>query len=304
MCVTFFSLCPDRLFFLFNREESADRETDGLGYWKDDANILAGRDLEKGGTWFGVNVKTGNLAFLTNLTDPAINYLPNSLSKLSRGYVIKSFIQSDFYQKSNSQEYPNKTENNSTRIKKFIDSILTNSDKYFPFNLIIGNLKTMSFFSVDIVSKTARELDGSTLHGIANNWFGHTNRNRVQFGLKELAEKQYKSTEEFLKFMQNDTKFNGVEEVNQYGIFIPMRHDQKEEEKGACISTTCLVQEGDGQFRFVELQYLHHRRNIRRFMLQRKYKYKLAAYVKYLLLLTREKVAMFTVHRREFQFKL
>ena len=299
MCITFFQTDPDRLLFLFNREESADRETKALHYWEDDPNILAGRDLKKGGTWFGVNIQTGNIAFLTNLVIDTIE--SNQLKKLSRGEVIQSFIQTNFYQQKTIQKLEEKEY--TKRIESFIDSILDNSERYNPFNLIIGNLRTKRFYSVDIVSKTSIELKKHSLFGIANNWFNHVERNRVQFGIKKLLQNKYKDEESYIKFMQCTNKYEGDIPENQYSIFLPIRHDQKEEEKGSCISTTCLIQQGD-KFKYIELSYLHHRKKIREFMLRRKYKFKLAAYLNYLLLLTREKVDNYKVLRKEYEFKL
>lgn len=51
---------------MFNREEKILRETLLLDHFTDDPNIIGGRDKKEGGTWLGLNVKTGNIAFLTN----------------------------------------------------------------------------------------------------------------------------------------------------------------------------------------------------------------------------------------------
>lgn len=50
----------------FNRDEQTKRDTDPLGPFTDDPNIYAGKDKISGGTWLGVNVKTGIMVILTN----------------------------------------------------------------------------------------------------------------------------------------------------------------------------------------------------------------------------------------------
>ncbi len=56
-----------------NREEFHARPTDRAAFWKDRPRILAGRDLEAGGTWMGV-ARNGRFAAVTNVRggrDPA-----------------------------------------------------------------------------------------------------------------------------------------------------------------------------------------------------------------------------------------
>lgn len=54
-----------------NRDEFHERPTAAAHWWEDEA-ILAGRDREAGGTWFGVNPH-GVFATVTNYRDPSVN---------------------------------------------------------------------------------------------------------------------------------------------------------------------------------------------------------------------------------------
>lgn len=43
------------LIVVANRDESYERPSAEAAFWSDHPDLLAGRDLEAGGTWFGVN---------------------------------------------------------------------------------------------------------------------------------------------------------------------------------------------------------------------------------------------------------
>ena len=52
--------------------------------------IIAGRDLEAGGTWMGVNESTGAFAALTNARSSSSNDVPHD--ELSRGILVANFL--------------------------------------------------------------------------------------------------------------------------------------------------------------------------------------------------------------------
>jgi len=69
-----------------NRDEFFARPTAAADFWQDAPQILAGRDLQAGGTWLGVT-RSGRFAALTNYRDPAQNRpLP------SRGALVADFL--------------------------------------------------------------------------------------------------------------------------------------------------------------------------------------------------------------------
>ncbi|WP_377889080.1 NRDE family protein [Alkalihalobacillus sp. R86527] len=62
---------PEYPFILIaNRDEFYERPTEGAHFWKDQPNLLAGRDLKAYGTWLGVSVE-GKIAALTNFREPS-----------------------------------------------------------------------------------------------------------------------------------------------------------------------------------------------------------------------------------------
>jgi len=69
-----------------NRDEFHARPAARAGFWKDHPSILAGRDLEAGGTWMGVS-RSGRFAAVTNYRgarDPA--------AAESRGALVTRFL--------------------------------------------------------------------------------------------------------------------------------------------------------------------------------------------------------------------
>src|SRR4029079_12607575 len=72
MCLIFISLNQHSKYKLLvagNRDEFYQRPTQPAGYWTDEPRVLAGRDLEAGGTCIGVTT-SGRISMLTNYRDP------------------------------------------------------------------------------------------------------------------------------------------------------------------------------------------------------------------------------------------
>ncbi len=90
MCLLSFAIDSHPLYRLVlaaNRDENFIRPTAPAHFWKDAPQVLAGRDLEAGGTWLGVS-RDGRLAALTNYYGPD-EYAPD---KLSRGRLVTEFL--------------------------------------------------------------------------------------------------------------------------------------------------------------------------------------------------------------------
>lgn len=76
-----------RLLLLGNRDEFHDRPTAALARWADEPNVVAGRDLEAGGTWMGLGAR-GHAAVVTNVRDPQ-----RAGEGRSRGHLVRDYLR-------------------------------------------------------------------------------------------------------------------------------------------------------------------------------------------------------------------
>ena len=78
------------LILIGNRDEFHERPAAPLHAWEDGRGIVAGRDLQAGGTWLGVHAPTGRVVVVTNvrgaIPDPA---------KESRGALVVDMLRGD-----------------------------------------------------------------------------------------------------------------------------------------------------------------------------------------------------------------
>ncbi len=93
MCLILFSHQPEaerRLVLLANRDEYHARAAAQARFWANRPDILAGRDLEAGGTWLGLS-KKGRMAAVTNYREPG-NVVPDARSRgeLPLGFLTGS----------------------------------------------------------------------------------------------------------------------------------------------------------------------------------------------------------------------
>ena len=90
MCIIFIAVAqhPDYpLIIAANRDEFYRRPTMDSHWWKKYPQVLAGLDLQAGGTWMGIN-KTGHIGALTNIRNPK-RELPNAPS---RGDLVVNYL--------------------------------------------------------------------------------------------------------------------------------------------------------------------------------------------------------------------
>lgn len=78
------------LVVVANRDEFHARPSAAAAFWQDRPGLLAGRDLQAGGTWMGVT-GDGRFAAITNYREPSAPEVP---LELSRGFLVRDFLTS------------------------------------------------------------------------------------------------------------------------------------------------------------------------------------------------------------------
>lgn len=92
MCIAYIAVGVNAdwpLIIAANRDEYHARPSQPAQPWQDEPQILAGRDLQAGGTWLGLTQSRGRLALLTNYREAPSS--KNSKQR-SRGELIPQFL--------------------------------------------------------------------------------------------------------------------------------------------------------------------------------------------------------------------
>lgn len=127
MCLILFGFRAHRHFPLVvaaNRDEHYSRPAAPAGFWADYPDIYAGRDLEKCGTWMGINTN-GRFAAITNYREgPSGPAAPRSRGELVSGFLTGNESAPDFFTKA-----------------------AQSANDYNPFSMIAGDPDALSFYS-------------------------------------------------------------------------------------------------------------------------------------------------------------
>jgi uncharacterized protein with NRDE domain len=148
MCLVLFGFKTTPSFPIIlaaNRDEFYKRPTAPMDFWQEDPTILAGRDLECGGTWFGINTR-GRFAALTNYRDLHKGKRIEQGAP-SRGEIIVNFLKFN------------------GSIKGFLETLKPDSSAYNGFNLLLGDCSSLYSFS-NQNQKYSLVLPG--IHGLSN----------------------------------------------------------------------------------------------------------------------------------------
>lgn len=145
MCLVFISLNSHpqyKVIVAANRDEFYERKTAPAVFWKDQPEIVGGRDLEAAGTWMAMHTN-GKVALVTNYRDPAhIN--PKAPS---RGKLVSDFL----------------TGNKSP--EQYLHELESTANQYNGFNLLVGNLDEWWYLSN---YKTGIQKLESGIYGLSN----------------------------------------------------------------------------------------------------------------------------------------
>ena len=156
MCIAFFGYNLENglpLVLASNRDEFWDRPTAPLHHWEGDptsSSILAGKDLQEGGTWLAIDSKNHRLAVVTNYREPLEASMDGHPP--SRGKLVTDFLTT-------------------TDQDEFMAHLEKDGDLYSGFNLLFGSLTTgFYFFSNRSVERKAIPLQPNRLYGVSNGY--------------------------------------------------------------------------------------------------------------------------------------
>jgi uncharacterized protein with NRDE domain len=112
------------LIIAANRDEFFERPAAALDFWPERKDILAGRDLQGGGTWMGLHTG-GRLAAITNFREPD-RFRPDAPS---RGPLVSDFIAGH------------------VAAEDYLGDLQRNGRRYNGFNLVAGRVAALFYFS-------------------------------------------------------------------------------------------------------------------------------------------------------------
>ncbi len=188
------------LLLLSNRDEFYARPAEPLHWWHSapsQPRVLAGKDLQAGGTWLGVS-RSGRLAALTNYRtpEPARNDAP------TRGELVAQFLQ----------------ENMTAEV--FLRQLAHNATHYNPFNLLVFDGQQL----LGLESRSARVLNMEPGIGAVSNANFHTpwpKLTRLAKGL-ELQVALGRSDAHHLQPLLHDRTVAPDQELPHTGVPLPL----------------------------------------------------------------------------------
>lgn len=143
-----------------NRDEFYQRPTAPIHYWEDNATILAGRDLEKMGTWMGVSTK-GRFAALTNYRNPK----EVTKGKQSRGELVADALTYD------------------GDLYEYMQGAASRNQRYPGYNLLAGDQNELYYYSN--IGQELQKLEPG-IYGVSNHLL-NTEWPKVKRGKEGLA---------------------------------------------------------------------------------------------------------------------
>ena len=143
-----------------NRDEWRERPAQAAHWWPDHPQLLAGRDLQAGGTWLGVT-RGGRFAAVTNFRDPS----DKRTDVKSRGALVSEFLLG--------ADPP----------ARFLASLAARARDYNGFNLILGDADTLFYFGSR--EGVARRIEPG-VHGLSNHVLDEP-WPKVTFGCEAMA---------------------------------------------------------------------------------------------------------------------
>ncbi|EED31867.1 hypothetical protein NOR53_3315 [gamma proteobacterium NOR5-3] len=134
------------LLMAANRDEFHARPASGATYWEDSPEVLAGRDLQAGGTWLGVS-RSGRIAAITNIRDPAAG---DRSALRSRGELTHNFLAGG------------------ASPETYLAEIADRIGDYQGFNLLVGDRQSLWYLHGNAADKTPPRALAPGIYALSN----------------------------------------------------------------------------------------------------------------------------------------
>lgn len=226
-----------KLILAANRDEAYSRASAGANYWPSHSDLLAGKDLEANGTWFGIT-KDGKIAAITNCHGE--EFVEPTVDKQSRGQILTDYL----------------TKNESADV--FIPELIKTKDHYQPFNVLLGTIDALYHFNSQdeaftALAKGTHSLSNATL----NTPWPKVKNTRRTLDLIIQSEEDYLS--ELFKMMMDKTPAPD-NEIPEAPMPLAIRRKASanfiETEQFGTKSTTILLVDWDNNITYIERTYL------------------------------------------------
>jgi uncharacterized protein with NRDE domain len=181
------------LILAANRDEFYDRASSPADFWEDAPQVLAGRDLKKGGTWLGIT-RQGKFAATTNYRDPA----SLKTDAQSRGLLVSNFLCG------------------SQSADKYLENISQQSGKYNGYNLILMDKNGLYAFS----NRGDKQKLGAGIYGLSNHLLNTPWPKvlRARKKIKEIMNEKSAALEEGLFALLSDRHFPPENKLPATGV--------------------------------------------------------------------------------------
>lgn len=238
MCLILFALRAHPevpLIVAANRDEFHERPAAAANFWPDAPDVLAGRDLEAGGSWLGVT-RSGRFAAVTNFSEPP----PEPRPPRSRGELVSGFLTGS--------EPP----------ETYLQSVATHAHDYTGFNLLAGHGDDLWYYS-NRIARPQRLMPGT--YGLSNHLLD-TAWPKVRRGKSALAAfedaEQHPDVDALLELLADDTQPDDAE-LRHAGLDpVTARRVAPCFIRGSVYGTrasTVVLCHRDGRIRFAEQRY-------------------------------------------------
>ena len=182
------------LLVVANRDEFYNRPAAPLAQWLDASHIIAGRDMQGGGTWFGI-ATNGRFAALTNYRDPS-RLIPNAPS---RGHLVSDYLRC------------------SKPARQYLDQVAERADLYNGFNLLLGDSEGL-FYYANYEARPRKLAPG--LYGLSNHFLDtpwpKVERTRIAF--RQILDQYADPTSEDLLGLLRDQELAPDHQLPSTGI--------------------------------------------------------------------------------------